>query len=266
MTPAAPRRRRAPTVTLTAPAADSTVGTTARFAADATSGRPISRVEFWVDSKRVVSDTRTPYTAMVDLTSVHTGTHTVTARAFDSTGQAASTAVLVRVSRTARGRVRAAAVSSGGRATKLTSAAAGAGATQLAGQGPSHRMLVVTLTRCDDRKGKVVDRARMRANDHGQLSTTRAREGLCVLASVAALVATSAACALAASPSACRHARSTSPSRIEVRRTAPPSRPAGGAVLHRLAGPARSSPGARAQPSPQPPSVARLVGRQRRGQ
>ena len=27
-----------------------------------------------------------------------------------------------------------------------------------------------------------VDRARMRANGHGQLSTTRAREGLCVLA------------------------------------------------------------------------------------
>ena len=171
-----------PTVTLTAPTADATVGTRARFAANATSGSPISRVEFWVDSNRVASDRRIPYVATVDLTLVHSGTHTMTARAFDSTGQAASTAILVRVSRTSSGRVRAAAVSSGGRATKLTSAAAGAGATQLAGQGPSHRMLAVTLTRCDDRKGKVVDRARMRADDHGQLSAPRARaRSLCVL-------------------------------------------------------------------------------------
>ena len=170
-----------PTVTLTAPAGDATMGRTARFAANATSGSPISRVEFWVDSNRAASDRRIPYVATVDLTSVHSGMHTVTARAFDSTGQAASTAVLVRVSRTSGGRVRAAAVSSGGRATKLTSEAAGAGATQLAGQGPSRRMLAVTLTRCADRNGKVVDRARMRADAHGQLSATRARAGLCVL-------------------------------------------------------------------------------------
>jgi hypothetical protein len=113
-----------PTVTLTAPAGDTTVGRTARFAADATSGSPISRVEFWVDSRRVAADTRVPYVAMVDLTSVRSGLRTVTARAFDSTGQAASTAVLV---------------------------------------------------------GKVVDRARMRADDHGHLSAVRARVRLCVL-------------------------------------------------------------------------------------
>ena len=170
-----------PTVTLTAPAADATVGTTARFAANATSAaRSAAWSSGWTPTASPATR-RIPYVATVDLTSVHSGTHTMTARAFDSTGQAASTAILVRVSRTSSGRVRAAAVSSGGRATKLTSAAAGAGATQLAGQGPSHRMLAVTLTRCDDRKGKVVDRARMRADDHGQLSATRARADLCVL-------------------------------------------------------------------------------------
>ena len=52
LTPAAAAAPAAgPTVTLTAPAADTTVGKTARFAAaNAMSGRPISRVEFWLDS------------------------------------------------------------------------------------------------------------------------------------------------------------------------------------------------------------------------
>jgi hypothetical protein len=106
--------------------------------------------------------------------------HTVAARAFDAQGQAASTAMLVRVSH-GGGAARAAAVRSVGRSALLASAAAGPGATRFAGQAPKQRMLRATLTRCDDRKGKVVDRARLRADGDGRLSATRGRSGLCVL-------------------------------------------------------------------------------------
>ena len=67
LTPPAAAAPAGPTVTLTAPAADATVGRTARFAAYcATSRGPISRVEFWVDSRRLAADRRVPYVAMVD--------------------------------------------------------------------------------------------------------------------------------------------------------------------------------------------------------
>ena len=137
LTPAAAAAPAGPTVTLTAPPR------TRRWAgrpASPPTRCPAARSAAWSSGWTPTASPATrriPYVATVDLTSVHSGTHTVTARAFDSTGQAASTAILVRVSRTSSGRVRAAAVSSGGRATKLTSAAAGAGATQLAGQGPA---------------------------------------------------------------------------------------------------------------------------------
>jgi hypothetical protein len=168
------------TVTLTAPGADATVGTAARFAADASSGSAIRRVEFWVDSQRVASDTTAPYSKRVDLSSVSSGTHTVAARAFDASGQTASSATVVRISRTG-GRVRAAAVQSAGHSALLTTAAAGPDATRLAGQAPKQRILRATLARCGDRTAKVVDRARLRADGHGRLSATRGRSGLCVL-------------------------------------------------------------------------------------
>jgi hypothetical protein len=170
-----------PTVTLTAPSADATVGSTTRLAATASSGSAIKRVEFWVDSKRVASDAKAPYRARVDLSSVRSGMHTVAARVFDAQGQAASTATLVKVSRRG-GHGRAAAMRSSGRPAQLGTAAAGPDATQLAGHAPKQRMLQATLTRCGDINGRVVDRARLRADGQGHLSATRGRAGLCVLA------------------------------------------------------------------------------------
>jgi hypothetical protein len=171
----------APTVTLTAPTADATVGSTTRFAADATSTSPIKRVEFWVDSQQVASDAKAPYSAQVDLSSVPNGTHTVAARVFNADGQTASTASLVQVSRRI-GRARAAAVRGAGSPALLSTIAAGPGTTRLAGQAPRQRMLQATLTRCNDRSGKVVGHARLRADGEGHLSATRTRAGLCVLA------------------------------------------------------------------------------------
>ena len=180
LTPPAAAAPAGPTVTLTAPAADATVGRTASFAADAMSAAR-SAASSSGSTPSASPPTPAPVRPMVDLTSVRNGMHTVTARAFDSTGHAASTAVLVRVSRTAGGRMRAAAleqrwardeaVQRGRRRRPRPSSRA---------RGPASDARRA-LTRCDDRKGNVVDRARLRADDHGQLSATRARAGLCVL-------------------------------------------------------------------------------------
>ena len=168
----------APAVILVAPTANASVSRTMRIAADATASSPISRVEFWVDRTRVAVDTRAPYTARVALGSLHVGMHTVTARAFDGSGRAASAAELVRV---VRGGVRAAAASPMTRALVAT-APAGPDATQLAGQGPKRHTVRVTLTRCDDTRAGIVGRVRLRADGVGRLGATRGQAGLCVLA------------------------------------------------------------------------------------
>jgi leucyl aminopeptidase len=167
-------------VTLTAPTPGATVGPTARFAADATSTRAIKRVEFWVDSMRVAIDANAPYHKRVDLSSLRNGMHTVAARVFNIDGQTASTAMLVQVSRKA-GRARAAAVLSAGSPALLGTVAAGPGKTQLAGQAAQGRMLQATLARCNDRSGRAVGRAQLRADGAGHLTAMRTSAGLCVM-------------------------------------------------------------------------------------
>jgi hypothetical protein len=88
------------------------------------------------------------------------------ARALNAVGQGASAAVTVRVSRSG-GRARAATLSARRGGTKLTSASMGTDATRLAGQGPNQRTVRVTLTRCDDGNGAVVDTARLRGDGRG---------------------------------------------------------------------------------------------------
>ncbi|MEN3282949.1 MAG: Right handed beta helix region, partial [Solirubrobacteraceae bacterium] len=165
----------APSVTLTAPTTD---GRTLRLTANASAG--VVAVEFWVDRTRVASDARAPYAARIELDGLRSGTHTVTARAFNALGQGASAAITVRVSRSS-GRARAAALSAKAAGAKLTSAPAGADATRLAGQGPKQRTVRVGLTRCDDGRGAVVDTVRLRADGRGRLDGTRGAAGLCVL-------------------------------------------------------------------------------------
>jgi hypothetical protein len=168
-----------PTVTLTAPLPNSTVGRTIRFAARAASPNGISRVEFWVDSHRVATDTRAPYSASAHPSWLRSGMHTITARAFDRAGQAASSAALVRVSR--RRSARTTTVHSAANGALVQTAAAAAGTTLVAGTAPKRRALRVRLTRCDDRRARVSDAARLRADGHGRVRATRRRSGLCVL-------------------------------------------------------------------------------------
>jgi hypothetical protein len=167
-------------VTLTAPVANSTVGRSLKFSATAASASGIRRVEFWVDGSRVASDTRSPYSDRADLSSLHSGMHTITARAFDKSGQAASSAVLVRVERK-RGATHAAVLNLSSRSAAVGTAAAGPAATWLAGQAPKQRTLRVTLTRCDDRDGTVADSAHLRADSKGRVDGMRNAAGLCVL-------------------------------------------------------------------------------------
>jgi hypothetical protein len=179
----------APTVTLTAPTANSTVGSTVKLTASATAPSGVSKVEFWVDSKRVASDAKAPYSQKVSLpTSLRNGMHTVSARAFDASGAAASSASLVRVSRSSskKAKARAAAVLvvdvGGPRARALAATAvAGPDTTRLAGQAPKSRMLRVSLTRCGDANGAVADSLRLRPDGLGHVESTRNQAGLCVL-------------------------------------------------------------------------------------
>jgi Bacterial Ig domain/Bacterial Ig-like domain/Right handed beta helix region len=170
-----------PTVTLVAPTANSTVATTTRLSANASSPSGVSRVEFWLDKKRVATDSTAPYSSKVSLSGVKVGTHTVTARVFDKSGQAASSAELVKVSRaTAKSRARFA-VSVAKRGTLVGSAVAGPDVTRLAGQAPKQRMVRVSLTRCDDTTGAKVTSAHLRADGKGHVDGTSSRAGLCVL-------------------------------------------------------------------------------------
>jgi hypothetical protein len=179
-TPASATTPAGPTVTLTAPVANSTVGRTIRFSATAASASGVRRVEFWVDNRRVASDTRAPYAGRAELSWLHSGMHTITARTFDKTGQAASSAALVRVVRR-HGNLRAVALNLATRSALVATAAAGPDATRLAGQAPKQRMLRVTLSRCSDSKGAVAESARLRADSQGRVDGMRSTAGLCVL-------------------------------------------------------------------------------------
>jgi hypothetical protein len=86
----------APTVTLTAPAANATVsGTSVALTATATAatmdGVMVSRVDFFVDGTMVGTASTSPYTVNWDSTKVADGSHAVTAKVTDSVNGTATT-------------------------------------------------------------------------------------------------------------------------------------------------------------------------------
>jgi len=93
---------RAPTVDLTSPHAGSFSGRELKLAARARDDHGIQRVEFWVDRTRVARDARAPYTARYDAGSLRAGSHKVTVRAYDTSGQLASDTATVRIKGKAR--------------------------------------------------------------------------------------------------------------------------------------------------------------------
>ncbi|MFL6138399.1 MAG: phage tail tip lysozyme [Frankiaceae bacterium] len=84
----------APTTSVSAPAAGAAVsGSAVTFSASTTGGRPISRVEFYVDGNRLADDTTAPYSVTwntLDQTvQSFDGTHVLTSKAYDSAGRVA---------------------------------------------------------------------------------------------------------------------------------------------------------------------------------
>jgi hypothetical protein len=102
------------------------------------------------------------------------GSHTVSVRAFDAAGQAASSARTARIYDTSYGRR----WSIG--STELTSADNGDGAIHLSGHTNANGASV-GLAACDDADGSVVDRFDIDADDRGGLDLVYAGKGLCVV-------------------------------------------------------------------------------------
>jgi hypothetical protein len=86
----------APTVSITSPTANQTLsGNSLTFAANASDNTGVSRVEFRVDGTLVATDTTNSYGGTAN--NLAAGTHTLTATAYDTTGQSASSSVTFKV-------------------------------------------------------------------------------------------------------------------------------------------------------------------------
>jgi chitodextrinase len=81
----------APTVSITAPTAGATIigsTTITASAADNTGGSGVAKVEFYIDSTLVSTDTTSPYNFNWDPTSYPNGAHTISAKAYDNVSPA----------------------------------------------------------------------------------------------------------------------------------------------------------------------------------
>ena len=94
-----------PTVSLTAPAGGSTVsGKTVSLTASASDASGISKVDFLADGTLVGSSTVSPYSLSWDSTTVSNGSHSLSAKAYDTAGNTStSSAVTVNVNNTQTG-------------------------------------------------------------------------------------------------------------------------------------------------------------------
>ncbi|MDB4895338.1 MAG: DNA-binding protein [Firmicutes bacterium] len=94
----------APTVSLTAPAAGSTVSGTTTVSASASDNVGVTKVEFYLDGALQSTDTASPYSWSWDTTTASNASHSLTAKAYDAAGNVSTaTAVSVTVSNTASG-------------------------------------------------------------------------------------------------------------------------------------------------------------------
>jgi poly(hydroxyalkanoate) depolymerase family esterase len=83
-----------PMVSITAPTAGATVSGTVSVAASASDNVGVTRVDVLVDGAVAGSDTTAPYSVAVDTTRLASGSHALTARAFDAAGNSASSAAV----------------------------------------------------------------------------------------------------------------------------------------------------------------------------
>jgi subtilisin family serine protease len=88
-----------PTTSITAPTSGSTVSGTTTISANASDNVGVTRVDFFVGSTLIGSDTTSPYSISWNTTNVANGTHSLTTRAYDAAGNVGnSSSVSVNVS------------------------------------------------------------------------------------------------------------------------------------------------------------------------
>lgn len=80
----------APTVSLTAPAANSTVSGTANVTATASDNKGVSKVEFYIDNALKATDTTAPYSYSWDTNQVTNASHSISVKAYDAAGNTGS--------------------------------------------------------------------------------------------------------------------------------------------------------------------------------
>jgi hypothetical protein len=91
-----------PTVSITSPAAGSSVSGTVTISATASDDVGVTKVDFLVDGVPLSTDTTSPYSASWNTTTATNGSHTLTAKAYDAANnQTISTPIGVTVSNTA---------------------------------------------------------------------------------------------------------------------------------------------------------------------
>lgn len=87
----------APTISITTPAAGSTISLTTSVSATASDSLGVTKVELYVDSTLKSTDTIAPYDFSLDTTTITNGTHTLMAKAYDAAGNVGSGSVSVSV-------------------------------------------------------------------------------------------------------------------------------------------------------------------------
>mgnify|MGYP001609209025 FL=1 len=84
-----------PTVAIISPVNGATIGSSVTIKVSATDNVGVAKVEIYIDGTLKVTDTTSPYTYKWNTRKVATGSHTITAKAYDAAGNTASTIVSV---------------------------------------------------------------------------------------------------------------------------------------------------------------------------
>ena len=88
-----------PTVSITSPANNAQIINTVSISANASDNVAVTKVEYYVDSVLKSTDTAVPYQYAWDTSAITTGTHTITAKAYDAAGNIGTSSISVVVTK-----------------------------------------------------------------------------------------------------------------------------------------------------------------------
>jgi hypothetical protein len=86
-----------PAVTIISPANGATVSGSLQISATASDNKGVTKVEFYYGSKLIGTDIASPYSVQWDPKSVPNGTYSITVKAYDTSGNSASSSISVKV-------------------------------------------------------------------------------------------------------------------------------------------------------------------------